>query len=50
MFTTVNPYGLILNWAGVAAFGTVALMIAVATRGRLGYRPGPRADASAKAA
>ena len=39
MFTTVNPYGPILSWAGVVGFGAVALVLVAATRGRLGYRP-----------
>ena len=47
VFTTVNPYGPVLNWAGVVGFGAVALVLVVTTRGRLGYRPEPHADAPA---
>ncbi|MFL6010001.1 MAG: CPBP family intramembrane glutamic endopeptidase [Rubrobacteraceae bacterium] len=39
VFTTVNPYGPILSWAGVVGFGVVDLVLVAATRGRLGYRP-----------
>jgi uncharacterized protein len=39
VFTTVNPYGPILSWAGVVGFGAVDLVLVAATRGRLGYRP-----------
>ncbi len=43
MFTTLNPYGQAANWASVVGFGAVALVLVVATRGRLGYG-GPRDD------
>ena len=39
VFTTVNPYGPILSWAGVVGFSAVDLVLVAATRGRLGYRP-----------
>jgi membrane protease YdiL (CAAX protease family) len=39
VFTTVDPFGPVLNWAGIVGFGAVALALVAATRGRLGYRP-----------
>ena len=39
VFTTVDPFGPVLNWAGIVGFGAVALALVAATRGSLGYRP-----------
>jgi CAAX protease family protein len=44
VFTNLNPYGQAANWASVVAFGAVALMLVMLTRGRLGYRKEPHVD------
>ena len=48
VFTTMSPSDPALKWAGVAGFGAVALILVAATRGRLGYRPKPHADGTAR--
>jgi membrane protease YdiL (CAAX protease family) len=48
VFTDLNPYDSTLSWAGVVGYGAAALVLVVATRGRLGYRPGLYADGPIK--